>query len=709
VRILATSREPFGITGETAWGVPSLAVPDPDQLPTEPVALLQALIGYESVQLFVERAQAVQKTFSLTGSNARAVAQVCSQLEGIPLALELAAARINTMTVEQIVGHLDDRLGLLTGGSRAGLPHLSRQQTLRATLDWSYGLLSEAESSLLRRLSVFAGGWTLDTAEQVCGGENGQSGESIEEGQVLDLLTSLVDKSLVRFEERESAEGRYRLLEMVRQYAAESLQASGEADQIKTRHRDWFLALAEAAEPLLQGAEQADWLQRLEREHDNLRVALVRSEMQAQQGAQAGLRLAGALHRFWFVRGDFSEGRAYLARALEREGAAQAATLARAKALNAAGDLAYRQGDYALARALNEEGLTIYRASEDRGGAAVSLNHLGSVAYIQGDYAAARTLYEESLAIRRELGDRGGIAVSLNHLGLVAHSQGDLVTARVYFDESLANSRERGDQRGIAVSLIYLGNVAEDQGDRGAARPLYEESLAISRELGNKTGIASSLNDLGSVVCSQGDYDAARTLHEESLAIRRELGDKAGIAGSLYSLGSTAHRQGDYEAARTFLQESLALCRETGHSYTIHVLGLLGHVEREAGNYTQASAFYHESLLLRQDRGEMLNIARSLEDFAGLAGRQRQYERAVRLLGAAEASCQALGRTPPAGDAPEYERMVAAARAALGEEVFAAAWEAGRSMTLEQVVAYALKQDEPSSPPREDGEDDTIA
>jgi non-specific serine/threonine protein kinase len=253
-------------------------------------------MGYESVQLFVERAQAVQKTFDLTGINARSVAQACQHLEGIPLAIELVAARVRGMSVEQIAARLDKEFSLLTGGNRGAQ---SRQQTLRALLDWSYALLSEAERLLLKRLSVFAGGCILDAAEQVC------DGEGIEEGQVLDLLTSLIDKSLVLFEERESAGGRYRLLEMVRQYAAEGLQASGEAEPIKRKHRDWFLVLAEAAEPQLKGAEQANWLQRLETEHDNLRVALAWRATDVQ-GAQAGLRLAGALYRFWFMRGDFN-------------------------------------------------------------------------------------------------------------------------------------------------------------------------------------------------------------------------------------------------------------------------------------------------------------------------------------------------------------------------------------------------------------------
>ena len=641
VRILATSRAALGITGETAWGVPALAAPEPEHLPQARSTLLRVLMSYESVQLFVERAQAVQKSFAPTGQNALAVAQICSQLEGIPLAIELAAARLKALTVEQIAQRLDNHLGLLTLGSRIAI---SRQQTLRAMLDWSYALLSEAERSALRRLSVFAGGCLLEAAEKVC------AGESVEEGQVLNLLTSLVDNSLVIFEERGPAAGRYRLLEMVRQYAAESLQANGETDQVKTRHRDWFLELAESAERQLKAADQENWLRRLEREQDNLRAALIWSATEAQ-GAQAGLRLAGALYRFWNIRGDFNEGRASLERALERDGA-QEATVARAKALNGAGDLAQRQGDFASARTLNEESLRIYQALGQNGGIAHALNSLGDTALYQSDFDAAGTLLERSLTLYRELGDKGGIAYALYSLGNVAYYQGDYEAARTRYEQSVTMRRELGDKRGIAYSLINLGTLASDQGDYGAARSLLEESLEICRE----------------------------------------LGDKGGIAHSLYNLGDVALRQSDYETARALLQESLDLYREERHAYLIHALGALGHVERETGNYVQATHLYRESLRLRREIGDVLLIACSLEDFAGLAGRQGQSVRAVQLLGAAEALGVTLGRTLPVGMAAEYERTVATARADMGAEAFAAAWAEGHAMTWEQAVALALAE-----------------
>jgi predicted ATPase/DNA-binding SARP family transcriptional activator len=642
VRILATSREALGITGEAVFPVPSLAAPDPKQLPTGSATPLQAFADYESIQLFVERAQERQKGFTLSQRNALAVAQVCFQLDGIPLAIELAAARVNAMTVGQIASRLDDHLSLLTGGSRSAPP---RQKTLRATLDWSYVLLSIAEQGLLARLSVFAGGATLAAVETVC------AGAGIEPKLALDLLTSLVHKSLAVFEPRQ-AEGRYHLLETVQQYAAERLVSDGRQDATQEKHLVWFLALAEEAETHQSGPEQESYLRRLDTEYGNLRAALSRSAAGTGK-AEEGLRLAGALWWYWRARGRFREGVECLEAALAREGA-QAETPVRARTLNLAGDLANCRGDFASARALNAESLAIYRKLGDRRGIAHSLNGLGLVAGAQGDYRQARTYHEESLALRREIGDRQEVAISLNNLGLVAR----------------------------------------EQSDYEAARSFYEQALGIRREIGNKGDIADSLNDLGLLAQIWGDYGTARALYEQGLAINREREDKVRIARSLYHLGTGAQAVGDYEVARALLQESLALYRETGPSFIIHVLGALGHVAREVGDYARAANLYRESLLLRREQGDMVATACSLEDFAGLASRQLQFGRAVRLLGAAESVCRTLGRTSPVGAQAEYSRTIAAAQAALSEDEFAATWAEGRALTLEQAVEFALIESE---------------
>ena len=690
VRILATSREALGITGETVWSVPALAVPDTQHLPQGQATLLRVLKGYESVQLFVERAQAVQKSFDLTGSNARLVAQVCHQLEGIPLAIELAAARIKVLTAQQIAARLNDHLGLLTGGSRTAQP---RQQTLRATLDWSYELLTEPERLLLKRLSVFVGGCSLEAAEQVC------RGAGVAEGEVLDLLTSLVGKSLVVFEEREAAEGRYRLLEMVRQYAAEGLQASGEAEQIKHRHLQWCLTFAELAGPALSTSEQAVWLARLETEHGNLRAALAWSLKREEEGigkreasetfSLTSLLLCGALQLFWRMRGHLTEGRAWCEAALKARGA-QERTAARAKALHGAGMLAFYQGDYASARSQYVESLAIFRELGNRQGIASSLNDLGIVTHGHGDYAAARSLFEECLSIRRELGDRGGLAYTLVNLGNMAKDQGDYAAAHSLYVESLAIFRELGDRQGIAISLNNLGIVTHGHGDYASARSLYEECLSIRRELGDKWGIAGSLNNLGNVIKDQGDYASARSLFEECLAIFRELGDRLGIAGSLNNLGNVIKDQGDYAAARSLFEECLAICRESGIRQGIAFpLNHLGTLAFHQGDYASARSLYEESLSIRRELGDKWGIVYSLEAFARLNLQENRSEQAAALWGAAQRLRKEIGFPLPPDEQDEYDRAVAAAREALGEEAFAAAWEEGRAMTLEQAVAYA--------------------
>jgi predicted ATPase/class 3 adenylate cyclase len=521
VKIVASSREALRVGGEQNFRVPSLSLPDPNQAHTP-----ASVAPFEAVQLFADRALLCRPDFEVTHRNASALASVCYRLDGIPLAIELAAARVRYLSVEEINHKLDQRFQLLTGGARTALP---RQQTLRSLIDWSYDLLSDQEKLTLQRLSVFIGGWTLPSAEQVC------SGDGVSEQGVLDLLTSLCDKSLV-VAEQDDGHTRYGLLETVRQYSRERLLESGGANAIRQLHQDHFLALAEEAEPNLSGPEQLAWLQRLEKEHQNLRAALDWSWV-VESGSRAGLRLCGALQRFWWTRGHLAEGRDWCMRVLGKEGAEER-TLERAKVLNGAGVLAIYQADYPAARALHEECLAIRRELGDRRGVAASLGNLGTVARAQGAIASARLLHEESLAIRRELGSRGSIARSLNNLGNVALDQGDYAAARRLLEETLEITRELGDRWSIANSLNSLGDVAYAQADYPAALALHEECLAIMRELGERKGIASALSALGDVARQSGDFAAARELYKNSLVIQRELGDAAKIAESLEGLAA---------------------------------------------------------------------------------------------------------------------------------------------------------------------------
>jgi predicted ATPase len=428
VRLLTTSREVLGVSGETTWRVPSLALPDPaaDRTAAE-------LGRCESAQFFVDRALAVQPAFRVTDQNAAAVARICERLDGIPLALELAAARVRVLTVEQIDQRLGDRFRLLTGGGRTAL---RRQQTLRALVDWSHDLLAEGERALFRRLAVFAGGWSLDAAEAVCGFA------PLAPEDVLDQLTALVDKSLV-VAEPSGTEERYRLLETLRQYAQEKLVAADEEDETRGRHRDWCLALAERAEPELTGPRQGAWLDRLEAEHDNLRAALAWCRAGAP-GRDVGLRLASPLMIFWYQRGYAREGQAWLEDALARGGAAPPTV--RAHALNAAGFLAMRQGDFDRARVLVEEAMRLDAGEPpDRPRVASPRNTLAHLLMGQQQWERARELMLEELAETRRRGDRRAEALACAQLGRVGIYAGAYADAQSWFEQSIAVARARGD------------------------------------------------------------------------------------------------------------------------------------------------------------------------------------------------------------------------------------------------------------------------
>ncbi len=462
LKILATSREVLGVSGEVVWAVPPLSVPD-DHDALSPEALLR----HDAVRLFVERARSVAPAFALAGQNTPALAWLCRRLDGMPLAIELAAARARVLSVEQIAERLDESFRLLATDSRTVVP---RHKTLRATIDWSHDLLADNERALFRRLPVFGGGFTLEAVEQVC------AGEDIERDDVLNLLSRLVDKSLVVVEERGGA--RYRLLETVRQYGEEKLNESPEeAAAIKRRHSDFFLKLAEEAEPAMLGPQQDAWMERLELEHDNLRAAL--EWLQEEGEVERSLRLAGALGRFWWFRGYFTEGRAWLEELLELA-KASSRTAVRAKALHALGVLIHRSADYAV-----------------------------------GDQELARSRLEESIEIYRELRDVPRTAVVLWNLGRLSNEAGDLETARSSLEKSLELERQSGNERGIAQARSSLGFTALLRGEHGAARAHLEESLRVLQRLGSTEDTIRCLLFLGHLACDQRDYIAARAWFAE--------------------------------------------------------------------------------------------------------------------------------------------------------------------------------------------------
>jgi non-specific serine/threonine protein kinase len=505
--VLATSRERLGVPGEMTYRVPSLSTPEPGRDTTA-----QSLAEYESIRLFSERVRLHRPHFAVTDQSAHALASICRRLDGIPLAIELAAAQVRSMSVDEVNERLERGFLALTGGVRRTLP---RQQTLRALIDWSYNLLGEPEQTLLCRVSVFAGGWTLAAAERVCG-DGG-----VPTATVADLLTSLVDKNLVVAEEKNGTT-RYRLLETVRQYAQEMLIEQGGEAQWRDRHLAYFLAWSLEVEPLLKGAEVDSGLDKLQADHDNLRLAM---DWAGSGGdAVSGLQIAAAIWWFWYVRGHLREGRRRLSRLLA-EAPETDALSDRAKALRGAGALARGQSDYDAADALYRESLAIRRALGDQRGIAMTLGSIGAVAEVRGDYETSRALQEESLAIQRGLGvDRPSIALMLNNLGEVSLRQRDYGTSRARLEEGLAIYRELGNQWGIALCLTNLGRLASTEADYPGALRFLKQALLIQRDLRDLATMTLSLQELGYVSFARGcPLDAAR-LWGRSELLREEIG-----------------------------------------------------------------------------------------------------------------------------------------------------------------------------------------
>jgi len=546
--ILASSREMLGVTGERSLYVSSLSTPEPRVLPPT-----DTLMRYEAVRLFAERAVAAAPNFSLTISNAPAVVQVCQRLDGIPLAIELAAVRLRMLPVEQIAARLDDSFRLLTGGSRTALP---RHQTLQALIDWSYQLLTASEQVLLGRLAVFAGGWTLEAAEAV------GAGDGIAADQVFDLLSHLIDKSLVRVAQPAGGAARYHLLETIRQYALAKLAASGEADETRGRHAAYYLALAEAA-AAWTGRLQLASLDRLEMERDNLRAALGWCQS-APSRADWGLRLAAQSGRWWSYQGYWTEAQGWLEGALAHPGAAnyphgQALANVRLGLM-----FAYR-GDYVSAQAQIAQGLRLFQELADRPNTAMALAQLGMVARDRGDAATARARLEESLALYRELRDESGICGATNTLAETMSMQGDLVAAKALLEVNLRRARQLEDPQSIAWPLNHLGHIAQLQGEYAEAIRLHEASLKPFRELGARHGgHIWAHHDLGETYLAQGDAQLAASHFAQALAVARDLGYRAGLAWCLAGMAGVAVLDEEPERATRLWGAAEALRQSIG-------------------------------------------------------------------------------------------------------------------------------------------------
>lgn len=519
VKLLVTSRMALNVRGEHLFEVPALSLPLRDH-----GSRIEEIEKCDAVRLFTERASAIKAGFAVTEENASDIAEICRRLDGIPLAIELVAARIRLFTPQAMLPRLTSRLKLL-GGGLDDLPE--RQRTMRNAIGWSYELLGLAEQRLFQRLSICPGGCTLETAEAVCDSDLGI--------EVVDGIDSLLRQSLLRSDEK-AGEMRFSMLETIREYGLEMLGACGEEATISLRCVEQFLKLAEESESELTGPRQAHWLGRLEREHDNLRFALRWSSENGRE--DYALRIAGAIWRFWANRGYLTEGRRWLDIALR--GAAETDSLARARALRGAGNLAWRQADFAVAREYHEASLTISRATGDRTGIAAALNNLAGVAMYEGDRPRARSLYEEALDIYRSLNNEINVAVILVNLGAVAEATGDLPAARKQIEEGLDISRRLKDKSRMALALYNLSVVSAREGRIDVAHAYAEESLAVSRELGDRFRIAPALGQLGEMLLKQGLLEQARGCLRESLSLENELGDRRRTAQALTRLAAHA-------------------------------------------------------------------------------------------------------------------------------------------------------------------------
>jgi predicted ATPase/transcriptional regulator with XRE-family HTH domain len=638
--VLATSRARLRLRGEREMPVAPLAVPVVDG---SNAPLLAEMADVAAVRLFIARATDVRPEFALTADNASAVVTICRQVEGLPLALELAAARVKVLPPAAMRARLAQRLPLLTGGARDAP---ERQQTMRQAIAWSHDLLSETEQVLFRRLAVFAGGCTLAAAAAVAA--TGALGHDDPEDH-LDSLGALVDQSLLRLEEPTTpgaAEARFTMLETVREYALERLAVSGEEEAIRQAHAAFYLDLAERAEPELTGPTQAEWLNRLEIEHDNLRTALTWSLDGGE--ATAALRLAGALGRFWRMHGHPREGLSWLERTLALS--PNEATTARGKALEEAGRLAHDRGDPDQTEARQTAALAIWRTLGDRHGEARSLDELGNVAHDRGDFARAVTLHEQALGLAREAGDKRGTARALNNLAMAALYQSQDERAWDLYNEALAVLRELGDTYGVNVVLTNMAIVAIRRGDLDHAAAISHECIAGCRELGDQQGIGSALVNLAEVALLQGDLVWAATYYTEALQLLRNLGDDRAAAEACCGLASLALIQGDNALA---------------------------------------ASLFGESLTLADGVGDKMKVADGLEGLAGVAVRQGQAERAALMLGTAAALRDRINAPIAAHRRDNHESITSSIRVELGKAAFAAAWQIGQGWSLDQAVTEA--------------------
>lgn len=709
LRVISSSREAFGIVGEHPYRVPSLPFPDPKRLP-----LLDEIERCESVQLFIERVKIFSPSFALTEKNASFVADICFRLDGIPLALELAAARIKVMSVEQMASRLGDIFNLLTNGSRTALP---RQQTLRALIEWSYDLLSESEKGLFRKLAAFSGGWSLDAAESICGAE--RSGAS-----VLDDLARLVDKSLVVKEEHEG-ESRFHMLETIRQYAEFKMFASEEVEDVKNRHRDWYMKLAETAEPKLRTGEQLRWLNQLEMEHDNLRAAMNWSI--AQKHVEQALRIPSALVYFWEIHGHEEEGRSWFKQALGLDvNTKKNRPLLWAKALHGHFQVSWAQADYLQFQPAMEDALNIFKAHGDEFSIAHTLYHLAVFPHSAGNMEDAAAKYRESFDVYNKINDNWGMGSCLHCIAHTAESEGNAAEAQKLFEESLSMLKTAGDRWTLYHPVGDSARIDANQGNLDKAELVFEESLAIFEELGSAGWKSATLRQLARVKYLKGEFAQAIELTERSLSIARLANDHGEQGWAYFRISAIQWAQAKYQDALQSILEALREIEKTGDkiniSYVIcfadflkchngqisqgrekleaaletirvespedlpEMLMLFGRALWLEKDLSRAQAIIQESIAGLKRYHFFIKIPECIELLAAIAVAQNNPERGACLFGAAESMRERMHTPMPPVALEECGSYAAAVRVS-----FEDSWNKGRAMTMEQAIEYALE------------------
>jgi predicted ATPase len=675
LKVLATSRMPLRVRVEHEYPLAPFAVPA--QLEWHD---LTALEHNAAIQLFIDRARDVRPDFSLTTSNAPVIAEVCTRLDGLPLAIELAAARSKILSPQMLLARLQHSSDVLKSTAR-DLPE--RQQTLHNTIKWSYDLLEGAAQKLFRRLSVFVGGWTIDMAEAVCNSDGAL------QDNVFDHLETLFDNSLIKSTEAARGEPRFSMLQTVHDYARQRLLESGEVDQVQCWHATSFLTLAEQANQHVRTISQREWLDRLEAEYDNLRAAHEWFSTQPDR-IPDDLRLAAVLFLFWFSRGRWTEGRQWLAETLQRP-LPGGMSSQRAQVLNCAALLAAQQGDSIKAQAFLNESIPYTRQVNDRLNLAYALAIQGLATGTFENITKVRALYAESIGLFRDLNDRWGLGFALLLDGMAAFWQGDYAAVRADYEESILSFQMVGDKWRAAGPLGRLGDLALRQGNIAEARRLYTESLALFREAKDKSGIATVLTPLGDLALKDGQLDQAAAYYQESLTLNQELGEKQGMAWACVSLSRIAQRQRDFDRADSLLQQSLALLSHVGDDGGMAwIFQLKGYVDCARGNFRGAAILFEMALDIARRLDHVVTIAFCMPGFVAIAAHTDRPELAARLLGIAEALRDQVATAGSTSDLDDYDRLLADTRPCVDAQVYAAEISAGAAVPRAEAIELAL-------------------